>query len=172
MRLLLLFYDVFVAGALSFGGLAAILSTLDNEVVERHQLMTQQVFNSSYAMAVAAPGPNAIFLSLLGYQVAGVSGALVASVAWGLPTITMLYFIGQTASSRTNPRITQARKALVPAVGGLLVAGTLMTSTAFDRVVPQWALLLVGFAALVAFPKMNPVWVVLGSAVVGAVFLT
>ena len=82
-----LFLDVFIAGALSFGGLAAVLSSLQNSVVSHHHLISGENFSRTYSLAVGAPGPNAIFLSLLGYQVAGPMGACLACLAWALPTI-------------------------------------------------------------------------------------
>ena len=166
-----LFLDVFVAGALSFGGLAAVLSSLHSEVVEQHHLTTASEFDGTYALAVAAPGPNSIFLSLLGYLIGGVPGALVAMLAWAIPTITMLYYIGRTSSSRATPSIKKARKALVPVVAGLLIAGALSASSSYHTPIHQWMLTLAALGVLLARPKWNPIWTVVGCAVLGAIFL-
>lgn len=166
-----LFLDIFVAGALSFGGLAAVLSSLHNNVVSHHHLTSEQVFNRTYSLAVAAPGPNAIFLSLLGYQLAGPWGALLASVAWAIPTMTLLYFIGATGSSQAPDWLKKTRQALVPVIAGLLVAGALATSKSFLWPTRQWALTLTALAVLLLRPKWNPIWTVAACATVGALAL-
>ena len=166
-----LFADIFVAGALSFGGLAAVLGDLRGNVVTRHQLVTLEEFTGTYALAVGAPGPNAIFLSLLGYKVAGLLGVLVAMVAWGIPTILILSAIARTSSSQSSPLIKEARKALVPVVAGLLVAGAVAAASTFSEPERQWGLTAAALAVLLARPKLNPVWVVFGCAGVGAFVL-
>ena len=72
---------IFLAGAISFGGLAAVLSSLHSNVVEKNHYLSDNQFTQSYGLAVAAPGPNAIFLCLIGYQMAGWWGALLAGAA-------------------------------------------------------------------------------------------
>jgi chromate transporter len=165
-----LFLDVFVAGALSFGGLAAVLSSLQTSVVG-HRLVTVEEFTRNYSLGVGAPGPNSIFLSLLGYQVAGIPGVLIANLAWSLPTMTMMYYIGKTGSSRAAPWIKRVRKALVPVIAGLLIAGAVATSSSYQLPVPQWALAFVALGVLMARPKWNPIWTVAGCAALGAVFI-
>jgi len=166
-----LFLDVFVAGALSFGGLAAVLSSLHNNVVSHHQLTTDQEFNRTYSLAVAAPGPNAIFLSLLGYRVAGPWGAVLASVAWAIPTMTLLYYIGASGSSRAPDWLKRTRQALVPVIAGLLVAGALATSKSFLWPGRQWMLTMTALSLLLLRPKWNPIWTVAACAAIGALVL-
>jgi len=166
-----LFLDIFVAGALSFGGLAAVLSSLQNGVVSQHHLISDQDFSRTYSLAVAAPGPNAIFLSLLGYHIAGPVGACLACLAWALPTILMLYLIGRTGSAQAPAWMKATRKALVPIVAGLLVAGALSTAHSFVMPTAQWGLSLLGLVVLLGKPKWNPFWTVAGCALVGAIWI-
>ncbi len=166
-----LFLDIFVAGALSFGGLAAVLSSLQNGVVSQHHLISNEDFSRTYSLAVAAPGPNAIFLSLLGYHIAGPRGACLAGLAWALPTIFLLYLIGRTGSAQAPAWMKSTRKALVPIVAGLLVAGALSTARSFAMPTPQWGLSLVGLAVLLGKPRWNPFWMVTGCALVGAIWI-
>ena len=167
-KLVNLFLDVFVAAALSFGGLAAVLSALRNSTITQHHLITDRDFSQTYALAVGAPGPNSIFLSLLGYRVAGLPGAAVAMLAWAIPTTVLLHYIGKTASSRAVPAIKEARKALVPVVAGLLVAGALSSSIGFEKPTYQWALIVISLGVMLKWPKLNPLWVVGGCALCGA----
>ncbi|MBS2037593.1 chromate transporter [bacterium] len=163
-----LFLDVFTAGALSFGGLAAVLSSLQNSLVGQHQLTSAEDFSRTYSLAVGAPGPNAIFLSLLGYRVAGPRGAALAALAWALPTLLMLYLVGRTGSAQAPDWMKATRKALVPVTAGLLAAGALSTARSFVMPTPQWLLSLTALLILLKRPKWNPFWVVAGCALVGA----
>ncbi|MBN9419135.1 hypothetical protein ABS71_09905 [bacterium SCN 62-11] len=168
---LLLFTDIFVAGALSFGGLAAVLSSLQNSVVSHHQLISGQEFSRIYSLAVGAPGPNAIFLSLLGYHIGGPLGACLACLAWAIPTILLLYLIGITGSAQAPGWMKTTRKALVPVVAGLLIAGAMSTARSFSMPTAQWALSLVALLVLVYRPRWNPIWTVAGCALIGALWI-
>ena len=166
-----MFLDIFLAGALSFGGLAAVLSSLQNSLVSQHHLFSGEDFSRTYSLAVGAPGPNAIFLSLLGYRLAGWAGACLACLAWGIPTIILLYQIGRTGSAHAPAWIKATRKALVPIVAGLLVAGAMSTARSFAMPTAQWGLSLVALLLLVSRPKWNPLWIVAGCALTGALWI-
>lgn len=163
--------DVFVAGAMSFGGLAAVLSSLHSAVVANHLHLTDEQFTRCYSLAVAAPGPNAIFLCLIGYQISGPAGAVLAGLAWGIPTCLALALVARTSSSQANASLKAFRKGLVPIVAGLLVTGAVAAASTYKQPVHQWVLTLVVLAVLLVRPKWNPVWSVLGSSVVGALLL-
>lgn len=166
-----LFLDIFVAGALSFGGLAAVLSSLQNSLVSQHHLLSAEEFAATYSLAVGAPGPNAIFLSLLGYKLAGPRGAALAALAWALPTLAMLYLVGRTGSAQAPAWMKATRKALVPVTAGLLLAGALSTARSFVQPGPQWLLSLSALALLLKRPKWNPIWVVAACALLGALLI-
>lgn len=166
-----MFLDIFLAGALSFGGLAAVLSSLQNSLVSQHHLFSGEDFSRTYSLAVGAPGPNAIFLSLLGYRLAGPSGACLACLAWGLPTIFLLNQIGRSGSAQAPAWMKATRKALVPVVAGLLVAGAMSTAHSFAMPAHQWVLALTGLLVLVCKPRWNPFWMVAACALIGAIWI-
>ena len=107
-----------------------MLSSLQNSVVSQHHLTTPEEFARTYSLGVGAPGPNAIFLSLLGYRLGGARGAVLAALAWALPTLFMLYLVGRTGSAQAPDWMKATRKALVPITAGLLAAGALSTAAA------------------------------------------
>lgn len=166
-----MFLDIFMAGALSFGGLAAVLSSLQNSLVSQHHLFSSGDFSRTYSLAVGAPGPNAIFLSLLGYRLAGPGGACLACLAWGIPTIFLLYQIGRTGSAQAPTWMKATRKALVPVVAGLLVAGAMSTAGSFALPTAQWILSLAALLLLVYKPRWNPLWMVAACALIGAIWV-
>lgn len=166
-----MFLDIFMAGALSFGGLAAVLSSLQNSLVSQHHLLSNEDFSRTYSLAVGAPGPNAIFLSLLGYRLAGAPGACLAGLAWALPTTFLLHQIGRTGSTQAPAWMKATRKALVPIVAGMLTAGAMSTATSFALPAAQWGLSLSGLLWLVLRPRWNPIWMVAACALIGAIWI-
>ena len=84
----------FVFGQLSllaFGGANSILPDLQRQVVGDHGWMSGHEFASLFALAQAAPGPNMMIVSLIGWRVGGISGTLVATVAVAVPSSLLTY---------------------------------------------------------------------------------
>ena len=65
----------------SIGGINVLLPEIRRQVVDVHGWMTDAAFAHTFAIASAAPGPNVIVVSLIGWQVAGWAGLLVATLA-------------------------------------------------------------------------------------------
>jgi len=78
---------------LAFGGGNTILPEMQRQVVEVQNWMSAREFASLYALAQAAPGPNLLVSSLIGWRVAGLSGALVATLAVCVPAGLLTYFV-------------------------------------------------------------------------------
>src|SRR5580693_9338816 len=66
---------------LAFGGGNTILPEMQRQVVEIHQWMSARDFSAMFALAQAAPGPNMMVVTLVGWRVAGWAGVLVTSLA-------------------------------------------------------------------------------------------
>ena len=83
----------------SIGGVNALLPEIHRQVVDIHGWMTDAAFATAFATAFAianaSPGPNVIFVSLIGWQVAGLSGLLVATFALLIPSSVLAYFAGR-----------------------------------------------------------------------------
>jgi chromate transporter len=71
---------------LSVGGALTVAPELSRLLVNRLGLMTSTEFATSVALAQAAPGPNALYSAVLGYQIAGLLGAAILLVAFMAPT--------------------------------------------------------------------------------------
>src|SRR5262249_49498737 len=70
-----------VLSVLAFGGANAVIPEIHRDAVEVSRWMTDQQFADLFAISQASPGPNILIVALVGYQVAGVAGALVATAA-------------------------------------------------------------------------------------------
>ena len=88
-----LFLEFALLSFVAFGGATALLPELYRVVVEQHHWMDATTFAHMYAIAQAAPGPNVLVVTLIGWQVAGLAGALVATLAMCLPMSVVVYLL-------------------------------------------------------------------------------
>ncbi len=79
----------------AIGGANAALPEMHRLAVEVMHWMTDRQFADLFAIAQVTPGPNVIVVTLIGYQVAGLAGALVATLAMCGPTCVFAFFVGQ-----------------------------------------------------------------------------
>ena len=149
------------------GGAAAAVPEMHRIAVEVHHWMTEKQFADAYAISQLSPGPNVLIVTLIGYAVAGIPGALAATLAMCLPTALLAYsvsrLLNRSKASRW-PAIIPA--ALVPLSIGLMAASALILAQATDKNLV--ALLLTGVVAVIAFAtRMNPLWLLLAGAILG-----
>src|SRR5262249_60690827 len=110
---------------------------------------------------------NVLIVTLSGYTVAGLGGALVATLAMCVPTAALAYYVSRWLRRATKsrwPSIIQT--ALVPLSIGLMAASALIVAQAADR---NWAavLLTLAVAALAYGTRLNPLWLLLAGGVFG-----
>ncbi|MBR0825798.1 chromate transporter [Bradyrhizobium manausense] len=149
------------------GGAAAAVPEMHRIAVEVHHWMSEKQFADAYAISQLSPGPNVLIVTLIGYSVAGIPGALAATLAMCLPTALLAYSVSRLLNRSTRsrwPAIIQA--ALVPLSIGLMAASALILAQATDKNLV--ALLLTGVVAVAAFAtRMNPLWLLLAGGILG-----
>jgi chromate transporter len=137
--------------------------------VDVERWMTDQQFSDLFAIAQVTPGPNVIITTLIGYQVAGVAGALVATVAMVGPTCVATYFITRVWDRfRDAPLRVAIQAGLVPVSVGLLAASAWILAWTTDH---NWIAVAITVVTAVIgyFTKVNPLWVFGVAAILGAV---
>ena len=73
-------------GAMSFGGPAAQILLMFNEIVERRKWLEERAFNTALSFCMLLPGPEAMQLATyLGWRTHGVVGGVVAGLLFVLP---------------------------------------------------------------------------------------
>ena len=77
-----LFLEFALLSFVAFGGATALLPEMHRVVVENHHWLDDTTFTHLYAIAQAAPGPNVLVVTLIGWKVAGLAGALAPGHAW------------------------------------------------------------------------------------------
>lgn len=88
-----LFLKLSVFSMIAFGGVNALLPELLNLAVNQEQWIDLQTFSDYFAIAQAAPGPNFMTVTLLGWHIYGIIGALVATFAIVWPSSILIFFL-------------------------------------------------------------------------------
>jgi chromate transporter len=149
------------------GGANSAIPEMHRVAVDVNHWLTDKQFTDVYAIAQLSPGPNVLIVTLIGYSVAGLLGALVATLAMCVPTallaLTVSRFLTRSSQSRW-PAIIQ--KALVPLSIGLMGASGLILASTSDRTVVA-VLLTIGAAVLASVTKINPLWMLVAGGCLG-----
>lgn len=112
---------------LAFGGGNTILPEMQRQVTIVHPWMTPQTFASLYALAQAAPGPNMLVSTLIGWRVAGLPGALAATGALCTPSSVLTFLTARLwYKFRERPWRRTIQAGLVPVTAGLVMAGAVL----------------------------------------------
>lgn len=129
MIYLQLFWVYIKIGLFGFGGGYAMLSLIQEEVVDRHGWITMQEFTDIVAISQMTPGPIGInSATYIGYTATGsVWGAVVATFAVCLPSFLLVLLISYFfARVKNNKYVSAAFLGLRPVSIGLIAAAALM----------------------------------------------
>jgi len=151
----------------AIGGANGAIPEMHRLVVETRGWMTDRQFADMFALAQVTPGPNVIIVTLVGYHVAGIAGALVATLGMCGPACAFALIVGRVWDRFKNARWRIAVQAgLVPIAIGLTAASALIVARAASTSWVSVALTLV--AAVVSYKlTLNPLWVFAVAALLG-----
>ncbi|WP_374306425.1 chromate transporter [Methylocella sp.] len=151
----------------AFGGANAALPELRRQIVVLQGLMDDQTFAGLVALAQAAPGPNVMISSVVGWKVAGWPGFLVATLAMVAPS-SLLAFLTERTMRRWSAHGTMLllRRALAPVAVGLICASGLVLARAADSGALTLALT-VFMSVLCGTTRTNPLFGVAAGAALG-----
>ena len=149
------------------GGANAAIPEMHRVAVDVHHWLTDKQFADAFAISQMSPGPNVLIVTLIGYSVAGVTGALAATLAMCVPTAVLAYCVSRLLARSSHsrwPAILQA--ALVPLSIGLMSASGLILALTADQ---TWigALVTVAAAVLAFATRLNPLWMLLAGGCLG-----
>ena len=170
--LLGLFAHFLMLSLLAVGGAITTAPDMHRYVVDEHHWISGAQFSASIALAQAAPGPNVLFVAVVGWNVAGPLGAIATMAGTLLPSTALTLVVTRWGARRRETRGVRAFTAgLTPLTIGLLVAtGWLLVRPYVrdsDHVIG--ALVLVGVAiAGMLKTRLSPMWFVGLGAIVGA----
>ena len=169
--LLQLWLHFMLLSMLAVGGAITTMPDMQRYLVTEQGWMNAAQFTTSVAIAQAAPGPNILFVALIGWHVAGLAGLLAAMVGIMGPSSLVALWVGRYRQRRADSLGMRAFTAgLTPLTLGLLLStGWVLTTPTRDR----WAAvaLVVATVLVSAASKLSPVWLIALGAAVGAVAL-
>ena len=190
MIFLELFFTFFFIGLFGFGGGYGMLSLIQTEVVHNHHWMTSSEFTDIVAISQITPGPiginSATYCGYTAVQNAGmgdgmaVIGSVVATIALILPSLILMILICRLFLKYMHTSAVQSVfEGLRPAVVGLLAAACLLLMTEENFSAPSidpWhfgisIFLFVATFVGVKFVKINPIRMIIYSALAGMVLL-
>lgn len=174
-----LFLHFLSLSLLAVGGAITTASDMHRFLVDQQRWLTDAQFNASIAIAQAAPGPNVLFIALLGWNVglnaggwlAGLLGLLLAMIGILLPSTTLTYYAARWGHQNRERRAVRAfKQGMAPIVIALLVATAwvLATGTHYDFSQSRLWLLTLVTALLVWKTRIHLLWLLGVGALLGA----
>lgn len=167
-RLALFFLEV---GAVLYGSGYVLIAFLEGGLVDDLGWLSRTQLLDAVAIGQFTPGPVLSTATFIGFVLAGVPGAIVATVAIFLPSFAFVLLLNPLIPRLRDRRGTAAfLDAVNAAAVGLMLAVTLRLAAA---VLTSWLSIALAAGALVlsiAF-RINAAWIVLGAAMIGAATL-
>ncbi len=140
------------------GGVVAVVPDIHRQVVDVLGWMDDATFANLFAISQAAPGPNLMIVSIIGWHMAGFAGLLVATVAMAGPACLLAFCAGRVLHFQADRWWVGAAKAgLVPIAVGLMLSSGLVTARAADRDALTVTITL-AVALFTFFSDKNPLW--------------
>jgi chromate transporter len=159
---------VFVPFSLvAIGGGSSIFAPIQREAVDVQKWITAREFVELFAIARVSPGPGSMLATVIGWKVAGWTGALIATAALFLPSSIVCLGVAKVWNKYRGRDWHKALETgLAPIGTGLMFAGVLAILKLAHAGVLAWAL--AGVVALILSwrPKLHPFSVLLIGAVV------
>ena len=155
--------SLFAIGA----GVSVIIPQMHQEFVTQLRLLDDRSFAEMLAISQAAPGPNFLFVPLVGWRVAAWPGAIVSLSAFLVVPVAITFVVGRVLHRHENAALRIVRRSFRPVTGGLWIAAGVVVALATDRSAVTIAVTALVTAASLAF-DISPLWWCLGAAVIGA----
>ncbi len=162
-----LFGHFLLLSLLSIGGAIVVAPDMYRVMVTQMGLLDDAQFTASIAIAQASPGPNVLFVAVMGYQAAGLIGAAVTMLGILLPSTTLAFVAARWGHARREQRAVRAFNAgMAPIVIALLVA----TGWILSAQTPGWKhlLLTIPAALLVWRTRIHLLWMIAAGGIIGA----
>jgi chromate transporter len=167
-----LFTHFLLLSLLAVGGAITTVPDMHRYIVVEHHWLTDAQFTASIAIAQAAPGPNVLFVAVLGWNVAGALGALATMTGILVPSTALSLWATRWGRRRSETVGVRAfTTGLTPLTLGLLVStGWVLAQPYLLSAQHRWgALALIAVSVLAMMrTRLSPMWLVALGTVVGA----
>ena len=156
-------------GSVTFGGGFVMIPQIEADVVDVNHWLTREEFADGMAFGQITPGPVMITATFIGYKVAGIVGAIAATIAAFLPSFVMTMVAGTSLNRfRANHLVQSFLSGVAPAVVGMLAAAgvslarsSLNTSLSYRNIPVSFGIATLAFLLMMR-ARVNPVLIVFG----------
>lgn len=156
---------------IAFGGMPAVIPEMQRVVVE-NGWATPTEFIQLFAVGQAAPGPNVLFVSLIGWKVGGLAGALVALGAVCIPAFALAWWVsGIWERFKDSPWRSAIARAIAPLVVALILSAGYVIATPRSPDWRYWGIAAISAIAAICLKKLNPLWIVAAGGLAGPFLL-
>lgn len=174
-----LFAHYLLLSMMSIGGAISTSSEMHRFLVEQHHWLTQEQFNQSITLAQAAPGPNVLFVALMGWHVgmnagstaAALFGVLVTMVGILTPSTILTYTAARWGHRNRGLRAVRAfKQGMAPIVIALLTSTAWIMGTSLVQRPGDWPLwlLAIGSGLVIWRTRLHLLWLLAAGALLGA----
>ena len=174
-----LFLHYMMLSLLAVGGAITTAPDMHRYLVQEQKWLTDPQFSASIAIAQAAPGPNVLFIALLGWNVGlnaggmgtALFGMAVSMVGIMIPSTTLTYLAARWGHENRELRGVRAfKQGMAPIVVALLVATGWILATGNGYGLENWPLWAVALAStvLVWRTRIHLLWLLGAGAALGA----
>jgi chromate transporter len=152
---------------MTIGGVNSLLPEIHRQVVDNCHWMSNAEFSTLFAIAQAAPGPNMLFVTLIGWKVAGLAGALVTTICLCLPSSLLTYYMVRLRERFSDsPWRMIIEQGLAPVTIGLTLGSGVLLMLTTDLHGISWVLSAVTIV-LTLKTRINPLCLLAGGALLG-----
>jgi chromate transporter len=173
-----LFAHYLLLSLMSIGGAISTTAEMHRYLVEQHHWLTPVQFNAAIAIAQAAPGPNVLFVALMGWQVglnagstlAAFGGVAVTMTGILLPSTTITYLAAQWGHrNRHLPGVRTFKQGMAPVVISLLLSTGWILAASNGASMANWPLWLLSAASGVVIwrTRLHLLWLLAAGALLG-----
>ena len=152
-----------------FGGGYVVIPALHELFVENLDWLTSAEFADGIAIGQITPGPVFITATFIGYKVAGITGALLATIAMFTPPMVLTVLLSRFVKTLNQSTLVKAAmKAVRAAVIGMIFASAVTIGQTISVSIVSVAIFLVAFYISFKY-TISPVYLIIGSGVAGFV---
>ena len=176
---LMLFLQYAMLSLLSIGGMITTASEMHRFLVDQKHWLIDAQFNASIALAQAAPGPNVLFVAVLGWNVGmnaggystAVFGMAITMIGALLPSTLLTYFVSRWGHrNRELPAVRAFKQGMGPIVISLLIASGWILASGHSNLAEDWPLWLLSAATVLVMTmtRIHLLWLLGIGALMGA----
>jgi chromate transporter len=177
-----LFGHYLMLSLMSVGGAISTTSEMHRFLVEQHHWLTQEQFNDAIAIAQAAPGPNVLFVALMGWHVGinagstwlALLGVAVTMIGVLIPSTILTYTAAQWGHRNRHLRVVRAfKQGMAPIVVALLLSTAWILGSSGGAARADWPLWVLSVASMLVIwrTRLHILWVLGAGALLGALHL-